>query len=344
MTNPILVEVTRGPVVESRHRGAIVVVDAGGRRRAAIGDVGEPVFPRSAVKLLQALPLVESGAADAYTCGPAELALACASHSGEPRHVATATTMLSKCGRSIADLECGSHMPFDSSAARTLIHAGLSPTAIHNNCSGKHAGFICLACHLGVDPQGYVEPGHAVQREVTAALAATTGTPLGAGNRAVDGCSIPTYAIPLDGLALAFARVVTGEGLTPQRAAAARRLAEACMAEPWYVAGTGRFCTEVMGAFAGRLLLKTGAEGVYCAGIPELGFGIALKCEDGTTRAAEVMMAAAVEALLPMTAAERLLVADRLTPAIESRKGRKVGKIRPVEGFVESIREGRDLS
>jgi L-asparaginase II len=344
MTNPVLVEVTRGPVVESRHRGAIVVVDAKGKRRAAIGDAGQPVFPRSAVKLLQALPLVESGTADACGYGPVELALACASHNGEPRHVAVATAMLSKCGRSADDLECGAHMPLDATAARALIRAGAPATAIHNNCSGKHAGFIGLACHLGIDPKGYVEPGHEIQREVTAALAATTGATLGAENRAVDGCSIPTYAIPLDGLALAFARIVTGEGLPPQRAAAALRLADACMAEPWFVAGTGRFCTDVMSAFTGRLLLKTGAEGVYCAAIPELGLGIALKCEDGTTRAAEVMMAAAIESLLPMTEPERALFADRLTPAIESRKGRRVGEIRPVDGLVESIREGRDLS
>jgi L-asparaginase II len=343
MTNPVLVEVTRGAVVESRHHGAIVVVDGRGKRRAAIGDVGEPVFPRSAVKLLQALPLVESGAADACGYGPVELALACASHNGEPRHVAVATSMLSKCGRSVDDLECGVHMPLDASASRALVRAGAAPTPIHNNCSGKHAGFICLACQLGVDPKGYVEPDHVVQREVTAALAATTGAPLGAENRAVDGCSIPTYAIPLDGLALAFARVVTGEGLPPQRAAAARRLAEACMREPWFVAGTGRFCTDAMDGFAGRLLLKTGAEGVYCGAIPELGVGIALKCEDGTTRAAEVMMAAAVAALLPMTESERVLFADRLTLPIESRRGRKVGEIRPVEGLVESIREGRSV-
>jgi L-asparaginase II len=309
----------------------------------AIGDVAEPVFPRSAVKLLQALPLVESGTADACGYGPAELALACASHNGEPRHVAVATAMLSKCGRSVDDLECGVHMPLDAASARALVRAGTAPTPIHNNCSGKHAGFICLACHLGVDPKGYVEPGHEVQREVTAALSATTGASLGAENRAVDGCSIPTFAIPLDGLALAFARVVTGEGLSPQRAAAARRLADACMAEPWFVAGTGRFCTDVMGGFAGRLLLKTGAEGVYCAAIPELGFGIALKCEDGTTRAAEVMMAAAIASLLPMTEPERALFADRLTPAVESRKGTKVGEIRPVKGLVEAIREGRSL-
>jgi L-asparaginase II len=234
-------------------------------------------------------------------------------------------------------------LPLDSNAARALIRSGASPTPIHNNCSGKHAGFICLACHLGIDPKGYVEPDHGVQREVTAALAETTGAVLGAENRAVDGCSIPTYAIPLDGLALAFARVVTGEGLPPARAAAARRLAEACMTEPWFVAGTGRFCTDVMAMFPGRVLLKTGAEGVYCGAIPELGIGIALKCEDGTTRAAEVMMAVAIASLLPMSEPERAQFADRMTPTVESRKGRKVGEIRPVAGLVESIRAGRSV-
>ena len=158
VANPILVEVTRGSVVESRHRGAIVVVDAAGRRRFAIGDVEAPVFPRSAVKALQALPLVESGAADRYGFGPVELALASASHAGEPRHVEFAAAMLAAAGRSVADLECGAHMPTSSTAERALIRAGMPANPLHNNCSGKHAGFICVACHLGIDPTGLCPP------------------------------------------------------------------------------------------------------------------------------------------------------------------------------------------
>ena len=341
MSNPVLVDVTRGALVESRHRGAIVVVDATRSRRAAIGDVEAPVFPRSAVKALQAIALVESGAADRYGFGPAELALAAASHSGEPRHVETAEAMLRAAGRSVADLECGTHMPSSSVAERALVRAGHTPGPLHNNCSGKHAGFICLACHLGIDPKGYVAADHPVQREVTAVLAAMTGAALGDGNRAVDGCSIPTYAIPLDRLALSFARFITGEGLSAARATAARRIVGACMAEPWMVAGTGRFCTDAMALLPGRLFVKTGAEGVFCAALPELGLGVAQKCDDRATRAAETMMAAVIDALLPLTDGERARFTHRLAPPIVSRRGAKVGEIRPVAGLVESVREGR---
>ena len=319
------------------------MVDAAGRRRAALGEVEAAVFPRSAVKALQALPLVESGAADRYGLGPAELALAAASHSGEPRHVETAGAMLAACGRSAADLECGTHMPSSSVAERALIRAGHPAGPLHNNCSGKHAGFICLACHLGVEPKGYVAPDHLVQRAVTAALAEMTGVRLDETNRAVDGCSIPTYAVPLDRLALAFARFITGEGLSPARAAAARRLAGAAMAEPWMVAGTGRFCTDAMALLPGRLFVKTGAEGVFCAALPELGLGVALKCDDGATRAAETMMAAVVDAFVSLTDDERKRFTPRLAPPIQSRKGAKVGEISPVDGLVRALREGTGL-
>ena len=340
MSNPVLVEVTRGPLVESVHRGAIAIVDAKGTVRAAIGDVGQRVFPRSAVKALQALPLVESGAADRYGFGTAELALACSSHNGEPRHVETAAAMLAKAGRGEADLECGVQIPASRAAAQALDRAGIAPGPLHNNCSGKHAGFICLACHRGLDPNGYVLPDHPAQQEITATLSEMTGVALGPEVRGVDGCSIPAYAIPLDRLALAFARFITGEGLSPARAAAARRLSEACMAEPFMVAGTGRFCTDVMAALPGRVFVKTGAEGVFCAALPELGLGVALKCDDGGTRASETMMAAVIDALVPMGKSERERMAPRLSPPVLSRRGATVGAVRPVAGLVESLREG----
>ena len=179
MSNPILIEVTRGPLVESVHRGAVAVVDASGRTRAAIGDIGQRIFPRSAVKALQALPLVESGAADRYGFGKAELALACSSHNGEPRHVETAAAMLAKAGRGEVDLECGAQIPSSSAAAEALVRAGREPNQLHNNCSGKHSGFICLACHRGLDPKGYVLPDHPAMREITATLAAMTGVTSG---------------------------------------------------------------------------------------------------------------------------------------------------------------------
>jgi L-asparaginase II len=344
MSDPVLIEVTRGEHVESSHRGAIVVVDAEGRRRAAIGDVEQPVFPRSAVKAIQALPLIESGAADAYSFRAAELALACASHGGEQRHVNTAAAMLARAGRSEADLECGVHTPLSGAAADALVRAGKLPGPLHNNCSGKHSGFICFGCHAGFDPHGYVDAKHPVQREVTATLAAVTGAKLGPENRATDGCSIPTYAIPLAALAHGFARFVTGEGLPPARAAAARRLRDACMSDPFMVAGTGRFCTDTMDLFRGRVFVKTGAEGVFCAAFPESGLGVALKCDDGAGRAAETAMAAVIDAFLPMDEGERHVFARRRSPPIMTRRNVLVGHVRPVSTLVEALREGRALT
>uniref|UniRef100_UPI00398271FE asparaginase n=1 Tax=Rhizobium sp. TaxID=391 RepID=UPI00398271FE len=166
------------------------------------------------------------------------------------------------------------------------------PTALHNNCSGKHAGFICACCHQDLDPKGYVGYEHPLQVEIRAGMESLTGAVLGAETCGTDGCSIPTYAVPLRSLAHGFAKMATGAGLEPLRAKASRRLIEACIAEPFYVAGTGRACTALMQIAPGRIFVKTGAEGVFCAAIPEKGIAIALKCEDGTTRAAEAMVAA----------------------------------------------------
>jgi L-asparaginase II len=313
------------------------VVDAAGKRRVAIGDVETPIFARSAVKAIQALPLVESGAAERYGFGPAELALACASHNGESRHVEGVRRMLAAAGRGEADLECGAHWPLDRDAANHLVRAGAGPAAVHNNCSGKHAGFICTACHLGIDPAGYVGPEHPVQREVTAVLASLTGAPLGPEVRGIDGCSIPAYAISLDRLARAFARLATGEGLSPARAAAARALLRACMAEPYMVAGTGRFCTREMTRLGERLFVKAGGEAVFCAAFPELGLGVAVKCDDGAKRAAESMMSAVIAVFLPMTAGD-----DPFQPSpLVNWAGKNVGEIRPASALVVALREGR---
>lgn len=291
MSNPVLVEILRGGVVESRHRGAAAVFDGDGACVLALGDVARPVFPRSAIKLMQALPLVETGAADAFGFGAKELSLACASHSGEPEHAALAASMLARAGLGEGDLECGAHWPFEQPVAIRLAQAGGRPGALHNNCSGKHAGFLCTACHAGDDPRGYVGAGHAVQMRARDAMAEVTGAVHDAGACGTDGCSIPTYAIPLDALARGFARAATGGGLDAGRAKAARRLMEACMTEPFYMAGSKRFCTELMMAAPGRVFAKVGAEGVYCAAIPELGIGLALKIDDGAARAAEIAVA-----------------------------------------------------
>jgi len=329
MDNPVVVEVTRGPSVESFHRGAGAVVDADGGVVLAFGDVARPVFPRSAIKALQALPLIESGAADNYGLGEKAIALACASHSGEPAHVAVASAMLAAAGMDVSALACGAHWPLGVEAARALARSGGAPTALHNNCSGKHAGFVCLACASGIDPTGYETPDHGVQREVKAAIEDVIGEKLDASRRGIDGCSIPTYAIPLRALAFGFARFGAGQGLGPARAAAARRIRAAVAAHPWAVAGTRRFDTEVMSLLGARAFTKTGAEGVFCAALPEQGLGLAVKADDGAGRAAEVMIAALIAKFLPISDAERVGLAPLVAPRLLNWRGLDVGGARP---------------
>ncbi|MCP4315236.1 MAG: asparaginase [Hyphomicrobiales bacterium] len=294
MTNPVVVEVTRGGRVESTHRASAVVVDSNGKTLFAIGSIEAPVFPRSAVKAMQALPLVESGAADAHGFGDRELALACASHSGEPEHAELAGSMLAAAGRTETALECGCSWPMNQTAMIALAKSGEDPSQLHNNCSGKHAGFICTACHLGIDHTGYVNYDHAVQGGIRETMADLTGEHLGVDNCGTDGCSIPTYAVPLTALAQGFVKMVTGKGLQPVRAKAARRLINACMAEPFFVAGTKRTCTRLMKTMPGRIFAKTGAEGVFCAALPQEGIAIAVKCDDGTKRAVDATVAALI--------------------------------------------------
>ena len=321
----ILVEVTRGNLVESRHSGACVVVDTDGRVVFGLGDTEAAVYPRSAIKALLALPLVETGAADRLGLSDSELVLACSSHSGEPVHTETAAAMLAKVGRDVSCLECGTHWPLRDVATRALAAAGREPNALHNNCSGKHSGFVCLACDQGQDPAGYIRPDHPTMRMVTAAVAETTGARLDETNRATDGCSIPTYAIPLRSLALAFARFGTGAGFTPDRARAAARLRAAVVANPMLVAGTGRFDTRLMTALGERVFSKTGAEGVFCVALPELGLGIAVKCDDGAGRAAEVVTAALIARFLKPENAE---FSRLLRPDLINWNGINVGQIR----------------
>ncbi|MBB3659605.1 L-asparaginase II [Rhizobium sp. BK650] len=333
MLNPVLVEVTRGSLVESRHRGSVAVVDGDGRVVFSLGDIEAEVFPRSACKAMQGLPLVESGAADAYGFGDKELALACSSHSGEDEHVALAASMLSRAGRDVEALECGAHW---SSEQKTLIHQARTlekPTALHNNCSGKHAGFICACCHQGIDSNGYIGYDHPLQQQIRDVMENLTGTVLGHDVCGTDGCSIPTYAVPLKALACGFAKMATGIGLGRERAKASRRLIEACMAEPFYVAGTGRACTTLMQIAPGRIFCKTGAEGVFCAAVPEHGIAIALKCDDGTTRAAEAMVAATLARFFERGGKEEVALTAMANKSMRNWNGIHVGDIRVTDAF-----------
>jgi L-asparaginase II len=310
------------------------VLDADGAVVVALGDIERPIFPRSAVKVLQALPLVASGAADRLALSDEELALACASHNGEEQHTRAAAAMLAKAGLDPAALECGTHWPYLETASRALAAQGRKPTALNNNCSGKHAGFLCLACalHGGANLRqyvsGYVKPEHPVMREITAALQAVTGFDLASAPRGTDGCSIPTYAVPLRHLAHAFARVGTGVGLSDGHARAAQRLRAAVAKAPFMVAGTGRFDTRVMERLGERVFCKVGAEGVFCAALPERGLGVAIKMDDGNnSRACEVVMAAVIEGFVALDQAQSAFMRTLSEVRLTNWNGIEVGQL-----------------
>ena len=328
--DPILVEVLRGEMVESRHCGAYAVVDAAGGVVLAQGDVEHPVYARSAIKPLQALPLVETGAAVRYGLSRKEIALACASHNGTAAVVDAVEAWLNRIGLSRDDLECGADPPIDSAAAQALVRAGQSPSALHNNCSGKHAGFLTTASHCGEPTRGYIGAQHSVQRRVLATLSSMTGLDLERAPRGTDGCGIPVIGIPLKAMARAMARLADPAGLPTERAAAAGRILEAMAAEFLIVAGASRFTREVMRVAAATVRLKPGAEGVSCAALPQHGLGIALKIDDGAGRAADVAMGALLVRLGMLDPAQAGAIEAVLRPPVKNVVGRTVGELRPV--------------
>jgi L-asparaginase II len=299
--NPILAEILRGSQLESFHRGAFAIANVKGEVVQEQGDIERDVFPRSAVKAFQCVPLIESGAADAFGFGEEEIALACSSHNGEAEHVRVAAAMLAKAGIDEAAYECGSHWPDRIDDKAALIKAGATPRAIHNNCSGKHAGMLALAKHLGAPLKDYVKRDHPVQQAVAEALdkycnANTSFAPSG-----IDGCSVPTWAMPLSNLAQGFAKLFAPENPT------GKRIAKAVSSHPFLLAGTHKFDSKIMAALP-RLFIKVGAEGVYCGAIPHAGLGFALKIDDGAIRGAEVAVANVLSKLDCWTTAEKTIL------------------------------------
>jgi L-asparaginase II len=327
MGNPILVELTRAGRRESVHTGALAVARANRELVGAMGNVEEPVFARSAIKPLQALPLLETGAADHFGFGARELAIACASHAGTPEHTQTVANMLMQAGLNASALGCGAQEPLDLSASRALIRADLAPTPLNHNCSGKHAGMLATAAHRAEPIETYCLPDHPVQMRILCTLEEMTGRRLGSDVRGIDGCSVPNWAVPLADLARAFARFVTGEGLTHPRWLACRRLAEACWAEPRLVAGQGRLDSEAMGRLPGKVFIKAGAEGVYCGAFPAAGLGFALKIDDGAKRAADLVAGSLVRQFCPE--AKDL----GLTKPVDNFRGLVVGEIRAADAL-----------
>lgn len=326
--NPILVEQTRGGVVENIHRGAFVLIDASGQVIASAGDIERPVFPRSAIKSMQALAMVASGAIDRFAISNEELALACASHHGEDVHVSGVRSFLGDIGLDESSLECGAHVPTNPAARNALRRTGKEPSPVHNNCSGKHTGMLSVALALGVPTAGYIERDHPVQLAVRSAIETVIGEPLSIDLCGRDGCSIPTWAAPLRAIARGFARMATGTGLPPELAAAARRIFDAATAHPVLVAGTGHLDTVVMEAFAGRLMQKGGAEGVQCGAIRDTGLGYALKCDDGNMQASQVMLANLLLRHAAPTPAQREVLSRFARQPITNVRGFEVGEMR----------------
>ena len=326
--NPILAEATRGNWVENRHRGAFVVVDAQGAIIASAGDIERPIFPRSAIKSMQAIALVTSGAIDKFHLRDEELALACASHLGEDIHVAGVTAFLDHIGLASADLECGAHAPTLPAARDKLRESGAKPSALHNNCSGKHSGMLAVAEALGVPTQHYVDRDHPVQREVRSGIEFVIGEPLSVDRCGTDGCSIPTWAAPLHAFARGFARMATGEGLPPDIAAAASRIFDAATSHPELVGGTGSLDTEVMRAFKGRVMQKGGAEGVQCGAIRDKGWGYAIKVDDGNMAASHAMVTTLLLAIADPDEAQKAVLRKFALQIIRNVRGFDVGLLR----------------
>lgn len=328
-----MVEVWRGALLESSHSGHAVVCDSAGRIVASWGDPAAAIYPRSSCKMIQALPLITSGAADRYGLTTEQLALACASHNGAAIHTDRVEKWLDQLGLAESDFRCGPQDPADTEAHEALIRAGRKPCQIHNNCSGKHSGFLTLNQYMGGGPE-YTEVDHPVQQAALAAFEETTGE--GSPGYGIDGCSAPNFATSVHGLARAMAWFASASARSDRASLAAARLTQAMMTHPELVAGEGRSCTRLMRELKGKAAVKTGAEGVFTAILPERQLGIALKISDGATRASECVLVALLIGL-GMLDRDNPVARDYSDARITSRRGLDAGMIRPAAGLVRPI-------
>jgi L-asparaginase II len=317
------VVVLRGDTVESEHLVHIAVSDG----RGLVASAGDPTlvtFLRSAAKPLQALPVVEDGVARTLKLTGSELALCCASHNAEPRHVRAALSILRKAGLEEGDLACGPHPPMRPSEAARMAASGERPRSVHNNCSGKHAGMLALAVHHGWSTEGYQRPGHPVQKRMRAEIERWSGVPSDELRTGVDGCGVLTFAMPVVAMARALARFGRAAAVGDPGPAT---VVDAVARHPFMIAGTGRLCTDVIVATGGRVVAKTGAEGVYCAMVPREGWGIAIKVEDGARRAADVALIAVLEQLELLSGAERKRLKAWRAPVLRNTRDEVVGEV-----------------
>ncbi len=310
--------------MESTHRVSVAIVDSAGRLRAFAGDPDLVTFARSAIKPIQAIPLIDDGAAAKYQLTDAEIALCCASHSGEPEHVAGVAGLLRRLGLDGSALACGVHWPMGRAAADALRAAGPTPDRLHNNCSGKHAGMLALARGASWPVAGYEKLTHPVQQRMVREVSSWTGLPIDAMPTAVDGCGVITFALALRAMAGAFGRLAYG---AKRRGSAPGRVLGAMASWPVHVGGSDRLCTRLMQAAGGRIVVKTGAEGLFCAAVPGAELGIALKVEDGATRASGPALMAVLRTLDLIGETEMVELAEFAEPVIRNTRDERVGSI-----------------
>lgn len=341
----IVVEQTRGPLVENIYRGDAAVVDAAGRLLFSVGDAGKVTFWRSSAKPIQAMPVITSGAAAAYGLTAEHLALFCASHNGEPIHTETVLDAMQRAGLSPDLLQCGAHAPFDRVSAEALTEAGQEPGVIHNNCSGKHTGMLAIAKHLGLPMDDYLNPASALQQLILENVAAVVGLPKEQIALGTDGCGVPVFGLPLTNMAYSFARLSEPTAMPAGKAEAGQAFRDAMRQYPHHVAGKKRICTDLMSLPGGRFVAKSGAEGVYCVGVlPEAaaaspvlqaigatgGIGIAVKAEDGHKDVRHQMVVEIMRQLGLLTDSDLTALSWYRSSIIKNHAGKVVGEMRPV--------------
>lgn len=324
--NPVLVNLWRGNAIESRHRGSVAVVRSDGQLVMSMGDVLHPTFPRSAIKFLQAIPFVESGAIEHYSLNDAHVALSCASHNGESVHVEMVSDWLKQIGCDAENLECGADMPMHEATKYELLAQGEGPTRIHHNCSGKHLGLLSTCLHHGEEIKNYRLYSHSANRRWFDVLESMSGARVMQLPWGYDGCGIPCLALPLQRVALAMARFADAAGQSAARTAAITRIQSAVSAHSYLVAGKDRLCTELMQLLAPKVLVKVGAEGCYTACIPEQGLGVALKMDDGHDRGARVALGAVLQTLGVIDANIVVELEEYLKPELTNSRGEPVGR------------------
>lgn len=325
----LIIQVIRGQLTECVHQGHLVVVNERGDILHSSGQPTYVTYARSTAKLIQAIPVIESGAADHFNFSEEELALFCASHNGEKEHTETVLRVLNKINLCDDHLQCGVHEPFHGPTAASMREHGVKPTTLHNNCSGKHSAMLALAVHLNLPIDNYLSIDHPVQQFMLQTVSEMSGVPADQLYIGIDGCGVPVFGMGLHQLATAYARLGNPAQLNHTRAEACRRIVQAITRHPYHLAGSERFDTTLIRATKGRIIGKMGAEGVYAITIPEEGLGIAIKIEDGAKRALHPAVAEALVQLKLLTVQEQTELESFRNPLIRNWQGTIVGSIQP---------------